>query len=106
MKIFFFILASFFININCLSIQFGNPSLTIFKNKTELGIYGKSISNRSVSIIGESCITSFLGLFSYGDASADLAQQQAHIKEIYTINQSVKTQYFFIQEYCTKVTGI
>lgn len=89
----------------CLSIQSGNPSLTVFKNQGVQGIYGKSTSPRYQFKIGESCITSYFGLVSYGDASSEIAQNQANIKEIYSIDHSVKTQYLFLQEYCTLIYG-
>jgi hypothetical protein len=96
---------SVFLFVNCLSIQTGNPSLTIFKNQGNLGIYGKLVSPKDQFQSGESCIKSFFGLISFGDASAEAAQSQLHLTEIYSINQSVKTQYFILQEYCTIVYG-
>ncbi len=89
----------------CISIQHGNPSLTIFKNQGNVGIYGKLVSAKEQFRQGESCIESYFGLFSFGDASTEMIQSKFHLKEIYSIDHSIKTQYFFLQEYCTTVYG-
>ena len=101
----FLLLFLLFVCESCISIQFGNPSLTLFKNQGELGIYGRSASPKKQFRQGESCIRSYFGLFSLGDASAEVAQNQNHMSEVYSIDYSVKTQYFFLQEYCTVVYG-
>lgn len=100
-----FVLFLLFINVFCLSIQYGNPSLTVFKNQGQLGIYGRSVSSKDQFRYGESCIQSYFGLISFGDASAEMAQNQSHLLEIFSIDHSVKSQYFFLQEYCTIVYG-
>lgn len=90
---------------NCISIQQGNPSLTVIRNHGNLGIYGKAASQGYVFSSSESCIKSFAGLISIGNASNEMAQLKGQIKEIVSIDHSLKTQYFFFQEYCTIVSG-
>lgn len=93
------------IHSHCISIQNGYPSLTILKNQGNVGIYGKLVSTKEQYKQGESCIHSYFGLFSAGDASSEMIQSKYHLKEIYSIDHSIKTQYFFFQEYCTTVYG-
>jgi hypothetical protein len=91
--------------IKCLSFQQGNPSFTVFRNHGDVGIYGKFASPKYQFKLGESCIRSYFGLLSFGDASAELAQQKANLTEVVSLDHSVKTQYFFLQEFCTIVYG-
>ncbi len=98
---FFFIVLQF----QCISFQEGNPSLTIFQNQGKHAIYGRLISSKDKFREGESCIESYFGLFSFGDASAEAVQTKFRMSEIYSIDHSIKNQYFFLQEYCTTIHG-
>ncbi|WP_411824272.1 TRL domain-containing protein [Leptospira sp. 'Mane'] len=91
--------------VGCISIQQGNPSLTLLYNRGTNSFAGTSISPKEGFMVGESCITSYFGLFSWGDASAESAARMAKLKEIYSINHVTKTQYLFLQEFCTVLLG-
>ncbi|GBF51369.1 TRL-like family protein [Leptospira ryugenii] len=90
----------------CISVQNGFPSNTILYNKGIDGVYAKSASSKDNFRVGESCIQSYLGLVSFGDGSAELAKNRAGIKEITSIQRSLKTQFLILQEYCTQVYGL
>ncbi|TGN20289.1 TRL domain-containing protein [Leptospira idonii] len=92
--------------VGCISIQQGNPSLTVFKNNGSQGIFGKSVSWKDEYKMGEACVSSYAGLISIGDASVESAARASKIKDIYSINHVYKTQYFFLQEFCTLVYGL
>ncbi|BDA80642.1 hypothetical protein LPTSP3_g35720 [Leptospira kobayashii] len=79
--------------------------MTMLYNRGTSGFAGTAISSKDDFVIGESCITSYFGLFSWGDASAESAARMAKLKEIYSINHVTKTQYLFLQEFCTVLLG-
>lgn len=89
----------------CLSIQIGNPSVTLFHNKGQEGWYspGKvpTVSDR----FAESCTTNYFGLVSIGSASLDYIPRHSRPKEILSLDHYYKNQYFFFQELCLRVTG-
>ncbi|WP_246047654.1 TRL-like family protein [Leptospira ilyithenensis] len=79
--------------------------MTLLYNRGTNGFAGTSVAAKDDFVIGESCITSYFGLFSWGDASAESAARMAKLKEIYSINHVTKTQYLFLQEFCIVLLG-
>ncbi len=54
---------------------------------------------------GESCATSYLGLFAMGDASITAAAKMANVTQISHVEQSFTNIAFFYAQYCTIVYG-
>lgn len=55
--------------------------------------------------VGKSCITSFFGMTSIGDASIDAAAKAAGIKEIYTVDSENFSLVGTYTKQCTVVSG-
>ncbi|PKA22554.1 TRL-like family protein [Leptospira sp. mixed culture ATI2-C-A1] len=104
MKRFLFFPMVLFI-LQCLSIQIGNPSMTIFKNKGQEGWYSPGKVPLPTDTFVESCITNYFGLVSTGNASLDFIPRQARPKEIHSLDHYYKNQYFFFQELCLHIVG-
>ncbi|PJZ83510.1 TRL domain-containing protein [Leptospira harrisiae] len=99
----FFPLVFFFFQ--CLSIQIGNPSGTLFKNKGQEGWFSPGKVPSPTDTYVESCTTNYFGLVSIGNASLDYISRHSRPKEIHSLDHYYKNQYFFFQELCLRITG-
>ncbi|ABZ95793.1 TRL-like family protein [Leptospira biflexa] len=105
MKVSICLLWIFFL-VNCLSIQIGNPSITLFQNKGQSGWFSPGKAPVPGETFVESCTTNYFGLVSVGNASYDWVSQKKRFKEIHSLDHYYKNQYFFFQELCLRITGI
>ncbi|TGK90234.1 TRL-like family protein [Leptospira bourretii] len=94
-----------FLILQCLSIQIGNPSMTLFKNKGQEGWYSTGKVPSPTDTFVESCTTNYFGLVSIGNASLDYVPRQSRPKEIHSLDHYYKNQYFFFQELCLHIVG-
>lgn len=90
---------------NCLSIQIGNPSMTLLQNKGQSGWYTPGKIPIPGDTFVESCTTNYFGLVSLGNASYDWISKNSRFKEIHSVDHFYKNQYFIFQELCLRVTG-
>ncbi|TGL86629.1 TRL-like family protein [Leptospira congkakensis] len=90
---------------HCLSVQIGNPSVTIFQNKGQEGWYSPGKLPLPNDRFVESCTTNYFGLVSVGNASLDYIPRNTRLKEIHSLDHYYKNQYFFFQELCLRITG-
>lgn len=90
---------------NCLSIQIGNPSMTLLQNKGQSGWYTPGKIPVPGDTFVESCTANYFGLVSLGNASYDWISKNSRFKEIHSIDHFYKNQYFVFQELCLRVTG-
>ena len=68
--------------------------------------YGKYANeNAEVSKRGEACMSSVLGLFSFGDASIDAAKKDSGISKVSSVDASSLSILYFYNKYCTVIRG-
>ena len=68
--------------------------------------YGKyATENAEASKKGEACMSSVLGLFSFGDASIDAAKKESGIQKVSSIDASSLSILYFYNKYCTIIRG-
>ncbi|MCW7469107.1 TRL-like family protein [Leptospira kanakyensis] len=91
--------------VHCLSVQIGNPSVTIFQNRGQEGWHSPGKIPVPTDRFVESCTTNYFGLVSLGNASFDFIPRNTRPKEIHSLDHYYKNQYFFFQELCLRVTG-
>lgn len=94
-----------FLFFQCISIQVGNPSVTVFQNKGQSGWYSPGKHPLETDSFVESCTTNYFGLVSVGNASLDFTPRATRPKEIHSLDHYYKNQYFFFQELCLRITG-
>lgn len=94
-----------FLFFHCLSIQIGNPSVTLFQNKGQEGWYSPGKVPLATDSFVESCTTNYFGLVSLGNASLEYIPRNSRPKEIHSLDHYYKNQYFFFQELCLRITG-
>lgn len=99
------LLPSVFFMFHCLSVQIGNPSVTLFQNKGQEGWYSPGKPPSASDSFVESCTSNYFGLVSVGSASLDYVPRATRPKEIHSLDHYYKNQYFFFQELCLRVTG-
>ncbi|MBM9548170.1 TRL-like family protein [Leptospira sp. 201903074] len=90
---------------HCLSIQIGNPSVTLLQNKGQEGWHSSGKAPSIADKFAESCTTNYFGLVSIGNASFDYIPRHSRPKEILSLDHYYKNQYFFFQELCLRITG-
>ncbi|PJZ46929.1 TRL domain-containing protein [Leptospira brenneri] len=104
MKNFYFLPLAFLFS-HCISVQIGNPSVTVFQNKGQEGWYSTGKLPLPGDRFVESCTTNYFGLVSIGSASLDYVPRSSRPREILSLDHYYKNQYFFFQELCLRITG-
>ncbi|EMY70251.1 TRL-like family protein [Leptospira vanthielii] len=90
---------------HCLSVQIGNPSVTLFQNKGQEGWHSPGKVPLVTDSFVEACTTNYFGLVSIGNASLEFIPRHSRPKEIHSLDHYYKKQYFFFQELCLRITG-
>lgn len=68
--------------------------------------YGKYANeNTETSKKGEACMSSVLGLFSFGDASIEAAKRDSGISKVSSVDASSLSILYFYNKYCTVIRG-